>query len=453
MDYGYATYTEDLHSNMPTDVTNPIPFSEPSWLSGLPSPYYNDSHRAWHKVCYAFCQEHLYPNALEWEDKEDVPLHVYQSFAKAGFLPATLPAPLPVEELHRIGITHLPGGLKIEDYDVFHGAISSDNMLRTGLQGPAAAITTGIAFGTPPIINFGSRELKDRLLGDLMYGRKRICIAITEPSAGSDVANIETTAEKTPDGRFYIVNGAKKWITNGMFSDYATMAVRTGGSGAKGISLLVVPLTDTPGVTCRRLHVIGLKASGTTYIDLDNVKVPASNLIGKENSGMKYIMTNFNHERLSMCFGAVRQCRVALGSAVEYAMSRTAFNKTLIEQPVVSARLANAGAKLETLWAYVEQLCYQMKILPKEVADIEMGGKTAMTKAYAGQVFNECATTAMLIFGGNGLTRTGKGEIVEKLYREVPGIRVPGGSEDVLMDLAIRQLVKIHEMKAKMARL
>ncbi|KZZ94437.1 acyl-CoA dehydrogenase [Ascosphaera apis ARSEF 7405] len=438
---------------MPVDTNNPIPFSEPAWLSGLPSPYYNDSHRKWHEVCHAFCSEHFYPNALEWEDKEDVPLDVYQTFAKAGFLPAKLPAPLPVEEFKRIGITHLPGGLKIEDYDVFHGAILSDNLLRTGLQGPAGAITTGIAFGTPPIINFGSRELKDRLLADLMYGRKRICIAITEPNAGSDVANIETTAEKTPDGKFYIVNGAKKWITNGIFSDYATMAVRTGGPGAKGISLLVVPLTDTPGVTRRRIHVMGLKASGTTYIDLDNVKVPASNLIGKENNGMKYIMTNFNHERIGMCFGAVRQSRVALGAAVEYAMSRTAFNKTLMDQPVVRARLANAGVKLETLWAYVEQLCYQMKVLPKEVADVELGGKTAMAKAYAGQVFTECATTALLIFGGNGLTRTGKGELIEKLYRDTPGIRIPGGSEDVLMDLAIRQLVKIYQMKAKMAKL
>ncbi|KAI5297917.1 hypothetical protein KEM55_004070 [Ascosphaera atra] len=438
---------------MPSDPTNPVPFSEPPWLSNLPSPYYNDTHRRWNDVCRSFTDEHLHAHALKWENAEEVPASVYSTFATAGFLPATLPAPLPVDLFRKFGITHLPGGLRIEDYDIFHGAILGDNLMRSGMAGPASAITTGFAVGVPPIINFGSEELKERVLPGLFAGRERICLAITEPGAGSDVANIETTAKKTGDGKFYVVNGSKKWITNGIWSDYATTAVRTGGPGTKGLSFLLIPLSNTPGVTRRRIKVTGSSSSGTTFIELDDVKVPVENLIGQEGHGMRYIMTNFNHERIRIAIGAARQARVALGTAVEYALVRTAFNKRLIDQPVVRARLAAAGSKLESLNAYIEQLCYQMKELPSEVADTLLGGKTAMTKAFAGQVFAECANTAVLILGGNGLTRSGKGEVVEKMYRDVPGLRIPGGSEDVMMDLAVRQLVRIYEQKVKAAKL
>ena len=118
----------------------------------------------------------------------------------------------------------------------------------------------------------------------------RFCIAITEPDAGSDVANIRTTAKKTADGKYYIVNGTKKWITNGIWSEYATMAVRTGGKGAAGLSILVVPLKRHKGVSMRRLKVGGQVSAGTTFIELDDVKVPVENLIGEEGMGMKYIM-------------------------------------------------------------------------------------------------------------------------------------------------------------------
>lgn len=195
-----------------------------------------------------------------------------------------LPAPLPVEWLHRLGIHELLGGLKIEDYDYLHALIFSDEMARSGLAGPSGSLTTGVAFGVPPIIEFGSRELQERFLPELLLGKKRSCIAITEPDAGSDVAGITTTAVRSPDGKHWIVNGTKKWITNGIWTDYASMAVRTDGkgSGAAGLSMLVVPLKDYPGVTMRRLRVGGQISAGTTYIELDDVKVPIENLIGEE---------------------------------------------------------------------------------------------------------------------------------------------------------------------------
>ena len=255
------------------------------------------------------------------------------------------------------------------------------------------------------------------------------------------------------------------------------MAVRTGGSGPSGLSMLVVPLKGHPGVSMRRMYVSGHATSGTTFIELDNVKVPVENLVGKEGQGMRYFMTNFNHERLVITCAVTRQARVALSTAFKYCMNREAFGKTLMDQPVVRHRLAKAAAELESLQAWVETFLYQLNLMSKEDADRELGGLTALAKAKAGMVFSECAQVAVLLFGGNGYTRTGQGEIVESMlafesdalperkwvllltclrnflgiYRDVFGARIPGGSEDVMLDLSVRQLVKNFQAKARKA--
>ncbi|KAI0549162.1 putative acyl-CoA dehydrogenase [Xylaria curta] len=429
----------------------PIPFSDPAWLMGLPSAYYTDSHRKFQKAIRPFIQRHLIDCAIEWDKDETIPEYVFENFAKANMLVPVLPAPLPVRWLKRLGIHELLGGLKVEDFDYMHSLIYADEMARAGIAGPSASLTTGMAFGVPPIVKFGNKKLQERFLPDLLTGKKRCCIAITEPDAGSDVANITTTAVRSPCGKYYVVNGTKKWITNGIWADYSSMAVRTGppGSGAAGLSLLVVPLKGYPGVTMRRLKVGGQVSAGTTFIELDDVKVPVENLLGVEGMGMRYIMTNFNHERLSIAVGVTRQARVALSAAFEYVMKREAFGKPLIDQPVVRHRLAKAGALLESQWAWVEQFAYQMTQMPKDDADRELGGMTGLLKAQAGIIFRECADTAVLLFGGNGYTRSGQGELVEMIYREVPGARIPGGSEDVLLDLAVRQLIKLYQVKTK----
>ncbi len=342
-------------------------------------------------------------------------------------------------------------------------------MARSGLAGPSGAITTGLTFGLPPLLAFGSESLQASFLPDLLTGEKRICIAITEPGAGSDVANIATTAKRSADERFYIVNGVKKWISNAMWADYSTMAVRTGGPGAAGLSLLVVPLKGCSGVDMSRIKTAGLTTTGTTYIELKDVKVPVENLIGEEGLGMRYIMTNFNHERLMISVGVTRQARVALSSAFEYCLRREAFGNVLMNQPVVRSRLAKAGAELESMWAWVEAFLYQMCHLEKAEADVQLGGLTALVKAKAGLVLNECAQCAVILFGGNGASRTGPGELAERtflshciypeflsmkltclgIYRDVPVVRIAGGSEDVMLDLAVRQLVKHYRKKVK----
>jgi acyl-CoA dehydrogenase len=387
---------------------------------------------------------------MEWEREETVPEHLWETFAKNNMLLPNLPAPLPVAYLKKLGIHDILGVVKVEEWDYMHTGIYVDEMSRSGLAGPGSSVTVGMAFGVPPLIKFGNQQLQERFLPDLLTGRKRTCIAITEPGAGSDVANISTTATKSKDGKYYVINGTKKWITNGIWSDYSAMAVRTGGPGPGGLSMIQVPLKGQPGVNMRRLKVAGQISAGTTFIELDDVKVPVENLIGEEGQGMKYVMTNFNHERLTIAVGVTRQARVALSAAFQYCLKREAFGKTLMDQPVVRHRLAKAGAELESMSAWVEQFLYQMCHMTKAEADVELGGLTALAKAKAGMVLNECAQCAVLLFGGSGYTRTGQGEIAERIYREVPGARIPGGSEDVMLDLAVRQLVKNYQNKTKM---
>lgn len=147
---------------------------------------------------------------------------------------------------------------------------------------------SGLCIGLPPILKFGSEYLQEKVCKATLRGEKIIVLAITEPYAGSDVANLQTVAKKSDCGKYYIVNGEKKWITNGIWADYFTVAVRTGGPGMGGISLLLIE--RGPGVTTKQMQCQGVWASGTTYVTFEDVKVPVENLIGKENEGFKYIM-------------------------------------------------------------------------------------------------------------------------------------------------------------------
>jgi acyl-CoA dehydrogenase len=192
------------------------------------------------------------------------------------------------------------------------------------------------------------------------------------------------------------------------------MAVRTGGPGPDGLSMLVVPLLNTPGVSMRRIKVGGQTAAGTTFIELDEVRVPINNLIGKEGMGMTYVMQNFNHERLTISISTNRLSRIAISSAFEYCLKREAFGKKLMDQPVVRHRLAKAGADLESHWAWLEHFVYMMTKLSEADANRELGGLTALAKAQAGRVLETCASTSILLFGGNGYTRSGQGEIADR---------------------------------------
>lgn len=171
-------------------------------------------------------------------------------------------------------------GVELENIDSFHGAIISDEINRIGTSSIVTAIGTGTAVGLPPILNYGSEYVVEKFGKPCLTGEKLCCLAITEPWAGSDVSAIKTTAVKSECGKFYIVNGMKKWITNGIYSDVYTTAVKTDDKGGMfGISLLAIE-HGTPGFSRRQMKCQGLWASGTSFLVFENVKVPVENLIG-----------------------------------------------------------------------------------------------------------------------------------------------------------------------------
>jgi len=260
----------------------------------------------------------------------------------------------------------------------------------------------------------------------ILQGEKRICLAITEPSAGSDVRNITTTAEKTPDGKRYIVNGEKKWITNGIYSDYFCTAVRTGGPGAEGISFLLID-RHLPGINCRKIEIGAGKLSATTYITFEDVEVPAEYLIGHEGGGFKFIMSNFNHERIWIVYQALRMARICLEDAFGWAMKREVFGQTLITQPVVRHKLGICGKKVDALQAWTEQIVYELDNLSEAEGNRLLGGTTALLKVEAGMVAKYVADECVKIMGGLGLTKTGQGARIEAISRGVIGLIVPGG--------------------------
>jgi alkylation response protein AidB-like acyl-CoA dehydrogenase len=188
-----------------------------------------------------------------------------------------------------------------------------------------------MVIGLPPILNFcNSPTLKTRIIDEVLTGKKKICLAITEAFAGSDVAGMRTTAVKSADGSHYIVNGTKKWITNGTWCDYFTTGVKTD----KGLSMLLIDRAYG-GVETTAIKTSYSSAAGTSYITFDNVKVPAENLLGVENKGLIVILSNFNHERWMMCCAVIRQSRVIVEECLKWTNQRLVFGKKLIEQPAI----------------------------------------------------------------------------------------------------------------------
>ncbi|CAB4390929.1 unnamed protein product [Rhizophagus irregularis] len=414
-----------------------VPFGDPYWYQDFYSPYYNDSHRRVRAAVRKFVETEIMPYAYEWDEAKRIPQELFIKAGKAGILPGVCGAPWPVKHTDIKPIA----GVSVEEYDNFHEFVICDELGRCGSGGVLWGLCGGLTIGLPPVLKFGSEELQRRIAPGCLNGTKNICLAITEPYAGSDVANLKTEAKLSDDGQYYIVNGEKKWITNGIFSDYFTVAVRTGGPGMGGVSLLLIE-KDMPGVKTRQMLCSGVWASGTTYITFEDVKVPRSNLIGKENGGFKCIMHNFNHERMSLAIQANRFARVCYEEAMKYAHKRKTFGKKLVEHDVIRNKLAHMARKIEATHAWMESLIYQTTKLPANEAMTLLGGPIALLKAQSTQTFEYCAREATQIFGGLAYSRGGQAEKVERLYREVRAYAIPGGSEEIMLDLGIRQSLR-----------
>jgi len=402
------------------------PFCEPSWYQGTHSPYYDDGHRAFRAKVRKFVEEDVRPYVEEWianssETKNGYPAELHEKAFKAG-----ITAGLPVE-YGGTGNNFLT--------DPFYELIAIDELGRIGGGGVLGQMSIN-SMALPPISLYGSQYLKDMVVKDVLTGKKNISLAISEPSAGSDVAGIRTTAVEEED--CFVVNGTKKWITGGLMADYFTLACRTGGAGMTGISLLLLE-KDMPGIHIRKMHTQQDNCHNTTFITLENVKVPKRNLIGKKNHGFMYIMSNFNHERFIIAAGAARMARLCFSESMHYAMQRKTFGKPLVSHQIIRAKLAEMARQIEQLQDMVERVCYQFKM---GVADQKMGGYCALLKVNASKTFEFCAREASQIFGGSSIVREGKGMLVERMYREVRAMAIPGGSEEILLDFVIRQSVR-----------
>ncbi|KAK6085105.1 acyl-dehydrogenase [Seiridium cupressi] len=414
-----------------------IPFADPSWYQSYHSPYFNESHAALRAEVREWVENEIEPNVTEWDEKKEVPKEIFLEMGRRGYLAGLLGVHYPVEHTKNT-VKSVPP----EQWDLFHEMIVTDEISRVGSGGFVWNMIGGFGIGGPPLIKFGKKALKDRILPGILSGEKRICLAITEPDAGSDVANLTCEAKLSEDGKHYIVNGEKKWITNGIWADYFTTAVRTSDNGMNGVTLLLIE-RESGGVSTRRMDCQGVWSSGTTYITFEDVKVPVENVLGKENQGFKVIMTNFNHERMGIIIQSVRFSRVCYEESVKYASKRRTFGKKLIDHPVIRMKLAHMARQIEASYNWLENLIYQCQKMGETEAMLRLGGPIAGLKAQSTLTFEFCAREASQIFGGLSYSRGGQGGKVERLYRDVRAYAIPGGSEEIMLDLSMRQSLRV----------
>ena len=305
-------------STMISGFGSQIQHAEPAWYQGQPSPYYSDSHVEWRQRIRRFVDEELRPHVSEWESGAKV-LPTKQLCRRMAEL-KIYGANYPIE---------FGGGGGLVKFDFFHSLIFSDEFTRVGSGGVTTALTVGVGIGLGPVIAGASEELKKRVATQVLNAEKFICLAITEPQAGSDVSAIETTAILDPTGQYYIVNGQKKFISGASYADYFSTAVVT----AEGISMLLIE--NCAGITVRRLATQGWITSNTGFIIFEDVKVPIGSLLGKTGEGFKIIMNNFNGERFGIAVAANRNARLCYEEAVRYAQRRKTFGSPLWSSQVI----------------------------------------------------------------------------------------------------------------------
>jgi alkylation response protein AidB-like acyl-CoA dehydrogenase len=421
-----------------------VPYAEPSAFQGLPSPYYNDSHRRFRLDLRKFFDEEVMPDAVALDARGTHPSpELWRLLGKRGVLASRVQhGPWLKDVVDNCGVT-LPGGVRTDEFDYFHELIAHEEASgRLGVPGYADGLGAGFVIGLPPVLQFGKPEVAKRVGREVLTGTKRICLAISGPEAGSDVANVACVAKKTRDGLFYKVNGVKKWITNGVFADYFVTAVRTGSpnSGIDGLSLLLVERGN--GLETKPIKTSYSASAGTAYVSYDDVLVPVSNLLGKEGEGFKLIMHNFNHERWYIVAGVNRASRLIIEECLKWSKQRMVFGKPLAEQPVIRQKLAKLASQVEGVQAWLEAITFQMQHMSHVEQAAKLAGPIALLKLFATRVANDVADEACQIFGGRAITATGMGQVVERFQRSVKFGAILGGSEEIMGDLGIRQAMR-----------
>lgn len=374
--------------------------------------YFNDTHDALRNTVKKFIDKEVKPHINDWEETGEIPREIFTRAGALGIL--------------GIGYPENYGGFV---GDIFHKIVVIEELMRAGSGGFAASLGS-IDIALPPIIAWANATIKDRVVNNAILGKKICALAITEPSGGSDVANLKTRA--TRKGNFYVVNGAKTFITSGKNADFYTVAVRTGEPGYGGISLLLIE-KNTPGFsTGTKLKKMGWWASDTTELFFDDCKVPVENLIGKENQGFAIIMSNFQKERLALTVMANMTAQLALEECLRYAKEREAFGKTLNRMQVIRHKLADMATQIEVSREFSYRIASIMQAGKSVIKEI------SMAKNFATQVSDKVTYDAVQIFGGMGYMRE---SLVERLYRDNRILSIGGGTYEIMNEIIAKQLV------------
>jgi acyl-CoA dehydrogenase len=375
------------------------------------SPYYNADHETFRAQVRRFVEREIAPHVNAWDEAGEVPRELYVKAAQAGVL--------------GLGYPEEYGGVPVPDS--FYKTVMMEELARAGSGGVVAALGS-LGIGLPPILAVGTPEQKLRFAPPVLSGEKICALAITEPSGGSDVANLKTRA--TRDGDFYIVNGSKTFITSGLRADVITTAVRTGEAGLGGVSLLVIE-GDTPGLSRTPLRKMGWWASDTATLYFQDCRVPVANRLGPENAGFIAIMKNFNSERLGLAAQAWAFGKVCLDESIAYARERVTFGKPMIKSQVIRHKIVDMAMRLNGVKAYLDELTWRCDKGEMPIAEL------CMLKNLATTTLEFVANEAMQIFGGAGYLRDCK---VERIYRETKVLTIGGGSLEIMKDLAARQM-------------
>ena len=366
-----------------------------------------EEHAAMRQLARRFASTLIAPHANEWEEAEEFPRSLYRDAAAAG--------------ITGIGYAEALDGA---GGDLSHLLAAADELI---IAGHSVGTVVGLGshhIALPPIVRFGSDELKERFVAPTLRGEMIAALAVTEPGGGSDVAALTTRAVR--DGDDYIVDGSKTFITSGCRADFVVAAVRTGGPGHGGVSLLVIE-RSTPGFSVgRKLKKTGWWASDTAELHFENCRVPVGNRIGAENGAFAMIMMNFASERLMLAGQCVAIAELAYREAVSYAKSRHAFGKSLTGFQVTRHKLADMASRIAAARALTGEVV--TRVLRGEPAP----GLAAMAKNTATDMCSFVVDAAVQLHGGNGYMRD---MLVERLYRDARLYPIGGGTREIMNEV------------------
>ncbi len=368
-------------------------------------------------VARRFAEKEIAPFINDWDEAGTFPRALYRQAAVVG--------------LHGLGYPESLGGMPAPY--ALRNAVSQTLSRYCGSGGLLASLFSH-NIGLPPVLRYGSEALQQKVIPPVLQGEQIAALAITEPGGGSDVASLRTTARL--EGGEWVISGEKVFITSGMRADWITVAVRTGETGSKGaggISMIVVP-GDAPGVHRTELKKMGWWCSDTAHLRFDGVRVPAGHLLAEEGSGFKIIMTNFNGERLAMSAMALGFAQACYDEALDWARQRKTFGAALVERQVIRHKLVDMQMRIRSTQAWLDAVTARVDAGdegPDWVADV------CLLKNHSTQTMQWCADQAVQILGAMGFMR---GTRCERIYREVKVMMIGGGAEEIMKELAGRQL-------------